>query len=95
MQFGCIADFEGPVRYPRGEVLCCSDAQSGLTLWTPWTTACQAPCPWHQSRNDAGVLSLPPPGIFLTQGSNLRLPWLPHWQADSLSLSHLGSLEMT
>ena len=32
MQFGCVAVFEVPVRYPRGEVLCCSDAQSGLTL---------------------------------------------------------------
>ena len=27
-------------------------------------------------------------GIFLTQGSN---PHLPHWQADSFPLSHLGS----
>ena len=27
-------------------------------------------------------------GIFLIQGSNLRLL---HWQADSLPLSHLGS----
>ena len=27
-------------------------------------------------------------GIFLTQGSNLRLL---HWQADSLPLSHVGS----
>ena len=33
-------------------------------------------------------------GIFLTQGSNpclLRLLQLPHWQADSLPLSHWGS----
>ena len=43
MQFGCVAVFEVPVRYPRGEVLCCSDAQSGLTLLTLWTIACQAP----------------------------------------------------
>ena len=28
---------------------------------------------------------------FLTQGSNLRLLSLLHWQADSLPLSHLGS----
>ena len=26
------------------------------------------------------------------QGSNLRLLYLPHWQADSLPLSHLGIL---
>ena len=29
-------------------------------------------------------------GIFLTQGSSLRLFHLLHWQADSLPLSHLG-----
>ena len=29
-----------------------------------------------------------PPGVFLTQGSNLHLL---HWQADSLLLCHLGS----
>ena len=30
--------------------------------------------------------------IFLTQGSNLRLLGILYWQAESLSLSHLGSL---
>ena len=30
-------------------------------------------------------------GIFPTQGSNLCLLYLLHWQADSLLLSHLGS----
>ena len=30
-------------------------------------------------------------GIFLTQGSNLPLSRLPHWQVDSLPLAHLGS----
>ena len=30
-------------------------------------------------------------GIFLIQGWNLHLLHLLHWQADSLSLSHLGS----
>ena len=29
-------------------------------------------------------------GIFLTQGSNLSLPHLLHWQAGSLPLNHLG-----
>ena len=33
-------------------------------------------------------------GIFLTQGSNPHLLSLPHWQADSLLLSHLGSPQM-
>ena len=31
-------------------------------------------------------------GIFLTQGSNLYLLHLLHWQADSLPLCHLGRL---
>ena len=31
-------------------------------------------------------------GIFLTQGSNLRLLHLLYWQADSLPLHHLGRL---
>ena len=30
-------------------------------------------------------------GIFLTQGLNLHLLCLLHWQADSLPLSHMGS----
>ena len=30
--------------------------------------------------------------MFPTQGSNLRFLYLLHWQADSLPLSHLGSL---
>jgi len=30
-------------------------------------------------------------GIFPTQGLNLRLPSLLHWQVDSLPLCHLGS----
>ena len=30
-------------------------------------------------------------GIFLTQGSNLHLLCLLHWQVDSLPLCHLGS----
>jgi len=36
-------------------------------------------------------LPFPSPGIFLTQGSNLCLLCLLHWQVDSLPLSHLGS----
>ena len=31
-------------------------------------------------------------GVFLTQGLKLHHPHLLHWQADSLPLSHLGSL---
>ena len=63
---------------------------------TPWTIAHPPDCPF--------VCSLDFPGkntrvgshsllrrIFLTQGSNPRLLHLLCWQADSLSLCHLGS----
>ena len=33
-------------------------------------------------------------GIFPTQGSNLRLLCLPHWQEDSLPMNHLGSSKL-
>ena len=35
-------------------------------------------------------LPCPPPGIFLTQGSNSCLIYLWHWQADSLPLALRG-----
>ena len=56
---------------------------------TPWTIACQAPLSMGFSRQEYwnGLHALLQ-GIFPTQGSN---PRLLHWQADSLSLSHLGS----
>ena len=41
---------------------------------------------------ECGVISFLLQGIFLTQGSNLSLFCLLHWQADSSSLHHLGSL---
>ena len=39
-----------------------------------------------------GVIFFLLPRIFLTQGSNLSLFRLLHWQADSSPLCHLGSL---
>ena len=49
-------------------------------------------CQWDSPGKNTGVgcHSLLQ-GIFPTQGSNLRLWHLLHWQADSLPLSHLGS----
>ena len=32
--------------------------------------------------------------LYLTQGCSLHLLCLMHWQADSLPLSHLGSLRI-
>ena len=57
---------------------------------TPWTSP-PAPLSMEFSRQEywSGV-PFPPPRIFLTQGWNLCLLPLPHWQTDSLSVSHLG-----
>ena len=57
---------------------------------TPWTIAHQAPLFMGFSRQEywSGLLFTPPVDL-LTQGLNLCFL---HWQVDSLSLSHLGSL---
>ena len=56
---------------------------------TPWTTARQAPFLWASPGKNTGVgCHFLLQGIFPTQGLN---PYLLHWQADSLPLSHLGS----
>ena len=49
-------------------------------------------CPWNSPGNNTGVgYHFLLQGIFLTQRSNPHLLYLLQWQADSLSLSHLGS----
>ena len=59
---------------------------------TPWTVIHQAPLSMGFSRQEHwSGLPFPPPGIFLTQGSNPHLWHLLHWQADSLQLRPLGS----
>ena len=48
-------------------------------------------CPWDFPGKNIGVgCHFLLQGIFPTQGSNLRLLCLLHWQACSLPLSHLG-----
>ena len=50
---------------------------------TPWTVARQAPLSMGFSRQDYWRgLPCPPPGIFPTQGLNLRLLRLLHWQVN-------------
>ena len=52
---------------------------------TPWTVAHQAPLSMGFSRQEyCSGLPLPSPGNFLTQGLNLLLLRLLHWQAGSL-----------
>ena len=59
---------------------------------TPWTVACQAPLSMGFPGKNTGVgCHFLLQGIFPTQESNLHLPWLLHWQADSLSLRYLGN----
>ena len=49
--------------------------------------------PWNLSRQEKwSGLSFPSPGIFPTQGLNLHLLCLLHWQVSSLPLHCLGSL---
>ena len=63
---------------------------------TPRTIALQVPLSMGLSKQNAGVgCHFLLQGIFLTQGSNLHLLDLQHWQADSLPLSFLGSLGST
>ena len=60
---------------------------------TPWTVTHQVLCPWDSSGKNPGVgCHFLLQEIFLTQGSNLCLLGLLHWQADSLPLSHWGRI---
>ena len=74
-------------------VFVCSVAQSCLTLFNPMD--CSPPGSSFHGISQARILKWVAifllQGIFPTQGSNPCLLCLLHWQADSLSLSHLGS----
>ena len=64
-----------------------------LTLCDPmWPT--RLLCPWDSPGKNTGVgCHFLLQGIFPTQGSNLHLLHLLHWQEDSLQLRHLGSID--
>ena len=67
--------------------------QSCLTLRPHGLWPVRLLCPWDSPGNNTGVGSHSLlQGIFPTQGSNLHLPRLLHWRADSLPLSPLGSV---
>ena len=62
---------------------------------TPWTIAHQAPLSMGFPGKNTGMgCHLLLQGIFQTQGSNPRLLYLLHGQADSLPLHPLGSLAL-
>ena len=55
---------------------------------TLWTVACWLLCPWGSPGKNTGVSCYALfQSLFPTQGSNLHLLWLLHWQAESLPLS--------
>ena len=59
---------------------------------TPWTVATRFLCPWDFPGKNTGVgCHFLLQGIFLTQGLNLGLLYLLHWQVDSLQLRDMGS----
>ena len=60
---------------------------------TQWTVAARLLCPWDSPGKNTGVgCHVPLQVIFLTQGLNPCLSAAPALQADSLPLSHQGSL---
>ena len=74
-------------------VCVCSVSQLCPTV-TPWTIAQQVPLFIGFPRQEHwSGMPFPLLDIFLTQGSNPNLLYLLHWQAYSLPLCHLGSLE--
>lgn len=78
----------GPLKY--GMMWWCSTVSDSLQ--PPWTVTRQAPLSRRLSRKntEVGCHALLQ-GIFPAQESNPRLLHLLYWQADSLSLCHLGS----
>ena len=80
------------IRYQVSWINMCAVTQSCLTLCN--SMDCSPPRLLvhgiFQARNPGSSHFLLQ-GIFPTQGLNLHLLLLLHWQADSLPLSHLGS----
>ena len=64
-------------------------AQSSPTLGDPMDCSPPGSCPWDSPGKDTGMgCCALLQGIFLTQGWNLCLLCLRHWQVGSLPLAH-------
>ena len=67
-------------------------------LWPAWAVARQPVAPlslgfsWQEYWNALPFLLQ---GTILIQGSNLNLPWLLHWQVDSLAPSHFTLVQFS
>ena len=86
-----------PVSYLQGQKLhvhmhACSVSQLCLTLCNPMDCSPPGFCPWNfPGKNTGTSCQFLLQGIFPTQGLNLHLLRLLHWQLDSLPLHHLES----
>ena len=79
---------------PGGSVSKESESRSVMSnsLWPREQLPTRLLCPWNFPGKHTKVGGHPTlQGIFPTQGSNLSLLYLLHWQADSLSLCHMRS----
>ena len=90
---GLPSHFSFKKQWTVWKVCVCSAVQYCLTFATHWaeepTTFLR---PWDFSCKNTGVgCHFLLQGIFLTRGLNLGLLCLLHWQAESLSQSHLWS----
>ena len=62
------------------------------SLWPHGLQPARLLCPWNYPHKNIGVdCHFLLHRFFPTQGSNLQLMQLLHWQAESLPLRHLGS----
>ena len=79
------------------EIHVCSIAQLCLILCDPMDCSpTRLLCPWCSPGKIPGLgCHAFLQEIFLIQGSNPSLLCLPHWQEDSLTLSHLGSCRLS
>ena len=82
------------VNFAHPCVCVCAQLLSHVRLFvTPWTVVHQAPLSMRFSSKNTGMgCHLLLPGAFQTRGVNLCLLHVFYWQADSLQLSHPGSL---
>ena len=96
MRFYCFAIFVLTIYWsslPKDNILSCSSQSLSLcpTLLAHGLQLGRLLCPWDSPSKNTGVgYHTLLQGSFLTQGFNLHLLCLLHWQADSLPLALPG-----
>ena len=77
-------------------ILCVCVLSHAQLFATSWTIACQVPLSMGFSRQEYwSGLPFPSSGVITTQGQNLHLLYLLHWQEDSLLLGPHGKPKNT